>query len=165
MYCSNDVLCLVASVLLVFFFFFLKDAAPPDISPLPLPAALPICLVGGGRTSDGARPAGSVAATRPQPTRTRGRRFAYTERTVSNAQRIRHTAVSGWSPNSPATWAAQPRMPRCRRVAATARRTCSAAGTSEDCRVETNRASARTASNESDISHLHRASPCERHGR
>src|SRR2546430_13924602 len=27
----------------LFFFFFLNDRAPPEISPLPLPAALPIC--------------------------------------------------------------------------------------------------------------------------
>src|SRR2546428_12004037 len=30
--------------ILIFFFFFLNDPAPPDIYPLPLPAALPIYL-------------------------------------------------------------------------------------------------------------------------
>src|SRR2546430_14833899 len=30
-------------------FFFLNDAAPPEISPLPLPAALPICDRPGAR--------------------------------------------------------------------------------------------------------------------
>src|SRR2546430_12308193 len=37
----------------MFFFFFFNDPAPPEISPLPLPAALPILpgrlLAGGGR--------------------------------------------------------------------------------------------------------------------
>src|SRR2546429_7586901 len=45
------------------FFFFLNDPAPPEISPLPLPAALPICA-GGGRAvgrAAAARPAGAAA--------------------------------------------------------------------------------------------------------
>src|ERR1039458_8419451 len=29
--------------LVVYFFFFLKDPAPPEFSPFPLPAPLPIC--------------------------------------------------------------------------------------------------------------------------
>src|SRR3954464_8054321 len=33
---------LLCPPLLAFFFFFLKDPAPPEISPLPLPDALPI---------------------------------------------------------------------------------------------------------------------------
>src|SRR5256885_6034635 len=41
-----------------FFFFFFKDRAPPEISPLPLPAALPICspIIGGSRRPVGGTP-------------------------------------------------------------------------------------------------------------
>src|SRR5256885_10936910 len=37
------------SLLHFFFFFFLNDPAPPEFSPLPHPAPLPICLPGDGR--------------------------------------------------------------------------------------------------------------------
>jgi hypothetical protein len=66
---------------------------------------------------------------------------------VASAQLILATAVSGWSPNSPATLAAQPRTPSRCSVAVTARRTWSGEGDPEGCRADTNSASARTASN------------------
>src|SRR5580693_9870616 len=66
---------------------------------------------------------------------------------VASAQLIRATAVSGWSPNSPATRAAQPRTPSPCSVAATARRTWLGEGDPEGCRADTNSAPARTASN------------------
>ncbi len=72
---------------------------------------------------------------------------------VASAQLILATAVSGWSPNSPATCAAQPRTPSRCSVAATARRIWSGEGDPEGCRVDANSASARTASNVPGPSH------------
>src|SRR2546430_5237057 len=66
---------------------------------------------------------------------------------VASAQLILATAVSGWSPNSPATCSAQPRTPSRRSVAATARRIWPGEWDPEGCRVEANSAPARAASN------------------
>src|ERR1700722_1451746 len=66
---------------------------------------------------------------------------------AASAQLILATAVSGWSPNSPATRAAQPRTPTRRSVVVTARRIWSGEGDADGCRVDRNNASARTASN------------------
>src|SRR5271154_6054914 len=72
--------------------------------------------------------------------------------TVASAQLILATAVSGWSPNSPATCAAQPRTPTRRSVVVTARRIWSWEGDADGCRVDRNNACARTASNAPAIS-------------
>src|SRR2546430_3107017 len=66
---------------------------------------------------------------------------------VASAQLILATALSGWSPNSPATCAAQPRTPSRCSVAATARRIWPGEWDPEGCRVEANSAPARAASN------------------
>ena len=71
--------------------------------------------------------------------------IGYTVLTVASAQLILATAVSGWSPNSPATCAAQPRAPSCRSVVVTVRRIWSAEGDPEGCRDDRNNAPARTA--------------------
>jgi len=71
----------------------------------------------------------------------------YVVRIIASAQVILAAAESGWSPNSPASCAAQPRIPNLRSVVATAWRTWSVEGDSEDWRGEANSASARTASN------------------
>src|ERR1035438_3359518 len=42
-FCTLFALSSVLLYVLCFFFFFFNDRAPPEISPLPLPAALPIC--------------------------------------------------------------------------------------------------------------------------
>jgi hypothetical protein len=54
---------------------------------------------------------------------------------VASAQLILATAVSGWSPNSPATRAAQPPAPSRCSVAATAPRIWSGEGDPEGCRA------------------------------
>src|ERR1700733_8962811 len=74
-------------------------------------------------------------------------------RTVARAHLILATAVSGWSPYSPAACAAQPLLPSRRSVVVTARRTWSGEGDPEGCRADANSASARTASNVPGISH------------
>jgi hypothetical protein len=61
------------------------------------------------------------------------------------AQRILLAAVSGCSPYSCATRAAQPMSPKVRVAAAIARSTCSAVGSSERCSVDAKSASARAA--------------------
>src|SRR3954470_13824129 len=73
---------------------------------------------------------------------------------MATPHRIRTTATSGWSPNSPATHAAQPRLPSRANDSATALRTSTAAGDSDDCTHETKSASARATANTSGISHL-----------
>src|ERR1051326_2500241 len=50
---------LVVVVLFCFFFFFFNDPAPPEISPLPLPAALPISSTAAPATH--AAPAGTAS--------------------------------------------------------------------------------------------------------
>jgi hypothetical protein len=74
-------------------------------------------------------------------------------RTAASAQHILATAVSGWSPNSPAVRDAQPLLPSRRRAVATAPRTWSGEADPEGCRVDANSASARTASDVPGISH------------
>src|SRR6201746_2640169 len=41
-YLARDAISVLCCMLVTFFFFFLNDPAPPEISPFPLPAALPI---------------------------------------------------------------------------------------------------------------------------
>src|ERR1039457_5372247 len=42
LFASNRSLHIIITLSFFFFFFFLKDRAPPEFSPLPLPAAFPI---------------------------------------------------------------------------------------------------------------------------
>jgi len=65
--------------------------------------------------------------------------------TAIRAQRILLAAVSGCSPYSCATRAAQPRSPYARVAAAIACLTCTALGSSERCSVDAKSASARAA--------------------
>src|SRR5256885_15322593 len=71
---------LIASSI-AFYFFFLNDPAPPEFSPLPLPAAFPLSLAGragpAGRPAAQLSPAGALLAlprvpggARPPPERT-----------------------------------------------------------------------------------------------
>jgi hypothetical protein len=73
-----------------------------------------------------------------------GRAAPNTSATVVRAQRIRVTAVSGYSPKACATSAAQPEPPRAAMVAAMACRTCPTPGLSERCSADANSASTRT---------------------
>jgi hypothetical protein len=100
-----------------------------------------------GRTAFGgkaARSAGRPGGSAPTPAAVLalacGRAAA---RARWRAQRIRVTAVSGWSPNSCAIRPAQPRTPNRRRVRSIASATMPAVGASVGCSSETNRASYR----------------------
>ena len=79
------------------------------------------------------------AARRAQPTAGRAERVGIWP-TSWRIQRMRSIAASGWSPNSWAIWAAQPRTPNCRTVSRTASTTVSLVGASDRCSPDANSA-------------------------
>src|SRR3989441_10188723 len=58
---------LIIQIADLFFFFFLNNTAPPEISPLPLHAALPICRLRSPRNSSQLGTAAPFTATSRSP--------------------------------------------------------------------------------------------------
>src|SRR2546423_13691252 len=74
MFSSFSFLFSLTSCIHKFFFFFLNDPATPEISPLPLHAALPISGSSSPGPTAATRRTPSAPPTRPRPTRRRSSR-------------------------------------------------------------------------------------------